>query len=105
MTCRNDYTTCVSQEGLVDTYKEMTEARVSCKRAARKLAHYSDPDLPFYSFESYFPYENSAKSGKISLIENNARFQNGFGSMEHVELKCAYDLKTREVLEIFASEK
>jgi len=104
-TCRNDYTACASQEELVDTYPDMTEAHTSCKRAARKLSSYGDADLPFFSFESYFPYENSAKSGKISLIENNARFQNEFGAMEHVKLKCAYDLKTKKVLEIFASKK
>jgi len=104
-TCRNDYIACASQEELVDTYQDMTEAHTSCKRAARKLSRYGDADLPFFSFESYFPYENSAKSGKISLIENNARFQNEFGAMEHVKLKCAYDLKTKKVLEIFASKK
>jgi len=103
VSCRSDYTACASQEELVDTYKEMTAARVSCKRAAQKLARYGDAELPFYSFGSYFPYENSAKSGKISLTEDDARYQNGFGAMEHVKLKCVYDLQAREVVEIIAS--
>lgn len=76
---------------------------MSCKRAAQKLARYGYAELPFYPFQSYFPYENSAKSGKISLAEDGARFQNGFGAMEHVKLKCVYDLEAREVLEIIAS--
>ncbi|ADH91576.1 hypothetical protein Snov_4311 [Ancylobacter novellus DSM 506] len=101
--CRKDYKSCASQEQLVDIYEGMTQAQTSCKRAARKLARFGDADIPFFAFGTYFPYEGSAKSGKISLIEEDARFQNVYGAMQRVKLKCYYDLETREVVEVTAS--
>lgn len=103
--CRKDYKACTSQEQLVDIYSGLTDARTSCKRAARQLARYGDVDLPFDAFGSYFPYEKSIQSGKISLLEDGARYQNGFGAMQHVQLKCYYDLDAREIIELSGSAK
>jgi hypothetical protein len=64
-----------SQEQLVDYYQGVTDAKTSCKQAARKLARYGDADLPFFAFESYFPIAKSAASGKISLVEDDANIK------------------------------
>ena len=104
-TCRDNYTVCASQDQLVETYKRMNEARSDCKREAQKLARYGDAQLPSLPFLSYFPPESSINTGKISLVENEARYQNGFGAMQHTIVTCIYDLDARDVVEVAAVAK
>ena len=104
-TCRDNYTVCASQDQLVETYKRMNEARSDCKREAQKLARYGDAQLPSLPFLSYLTTESSIDTGKISLVENEARYQNGFGAMQHTIVTCIYDLDAREIVEVSAIAK
>jgi len=105
LTCRDNYTVCASQDQLVENYKRMNEARSDCRREAQKLARYGDAQLPSLPFLSYLTTESSIDTGKISLVENEARYQNGFGAMQHTIVTCIYDLDAREIVEVSAVAK
>ncbi|CAA0112396.1 Uncharacterised protein [Starkeya nomas] len=98
--CHHDYTKCTWQEQLVTKYKRIEEARADCVEVAKKLARYGDAQFPDMPFQGYLPNEKSVDTGKLSLIENDARYQNGFGAWQHVTLTCLYDLDAREVVEV-----
>lgn len=96
--CRKDYTQCRTQEELYNNF-DLIPARVACKSEAKGRANYGDPDFPGSSFvDGYFPSQNTAKTGVITLVENEARFQNAFGAMRRVSIKCTYDLKAEKLL-------
>ncbi|MEE1656745.1 hypothetical protein VB618_11095 [Microvirga sp. CF3062] len=101
--CRQDFRKCTTQDQLVDTYQGMREAHTTCKQAARKLARFGDADLPFYAFETYFPIEKSFATGQISLVETEAKYQNAYGAMQRVRVKCVYDLTNKTVVEVNAA--
>jgi hypothetical protein len=98
--CRKDFRQCTSQEQLVDHYGDLTKGKTSCKIAAKGMARFGDPDFPFFAFGSYFSSERSFETGRIELIETEAKYQNGYGAMQRTRVKCIYDLANKKVLDV-----
>jgi hypothetical protein len=78
----------------------MSSAKAACQIAAKKLAKYSDPKLPWSPFGTFYgPKDNSyVKTGIVLIEEPEAQFQNGFGAMVHSTVTCRYDLNSKQVV-------
>lgn len=96
-TCHSDWTECADNRELANNYNNMSDMRFDCETAAKKQARYGTPKFPAYSFGSFLTEPNFKSSGRITLIETDAQFQNGFGAMAHTRVSCLYDLKSKAV--------
>lgn len=94
-TCVSDYKKCSDNKELIERHESGDHFRLSieCKSAAEKMAKYGAPELPFFSFGSYYAGRSYIDNGTAILIEKNAKFKNGFGATENVTATCFYDLK------------
>ena len=99
--CKTDWRKCADNADLANNYDGMTEAQIRCKRAATSMAKYGTPEFPWvFYFSSYRPGIDYVPSGIAILIENKAKFQNGFGAMAHVKLICEFDLREKKVVNV-----
>lgn len=98
--CKADWSRCQTQEELISNFRGISQARVSCKMAAVDVAKYGTPDFPWIPFAQFYPRENSTETGKITLIDTDVKFQNGFGAMVKSEAECFYDLENERVINI-----
>ncbi|MCG5526833.1 MULTISPECIES: SH3 domain-containing protein [Halorhodospira] len=98
--CHDNWTKCKDNKDLINNYAGITDAQISCERAASELAKYGDPDFPFISFGRFRQGDNYIEEGVIELIENEAKMSNAFGSMLRVRIHCYYDLETEQVVDI-----
>jgi hypothetical protein len=71
-----------------------------------KRAQYGDPKFPWlFPFSTFYKGDQYLKTGIAILIEKDAQYQNGFGAMVHSEVKCTYDLRAKQVLNIEISPR
>jgi hypothetical protein len=96
--CESDWTRCIDNADLMNNYLyHNPEPQVNCKHEAMKRAQYGDPKFPWL--------DQYPKIGIAILIEKDAQYQNGFGAMVHSEVKCTYDLRAKQVLNIEISSR
>lgn len=99
--CREDWSKCETQSDLINNYQGISLAKVMCKMQAEEMAKYGDPDFPWLSFfDTFYKNEKSYQSGRVTLIEPAAKFQNVFGAMAKTRVTCLYDLRTETVVSI-----
>lgn len=100
--CRSDWRKCRDNGDLVNHYGGLYLARAACKEAANDKASYGTPEWPgFWSggaFGTYLRGTNYVTSGIVTLIETDAKFQNGFGAMVRSRVFCEYDLNKEQVV-------
>lgn len=99
-TCKNGWKNCTDNEDLVNNYKDIYKVHSACRTAADREAAYGSPDWPFLPFGSFITGSDAPRTGRLVLIENNAKFENGFGAKMRVKVRCAYDLNTNKVTSI-----
>jgi RNA polymerase subunit RPABC4/transcription elongation factor Spt4 len=99
-TCKTDWTKCVSNAELVNTYSDWSRVQAACKSAANERVKYGTPVWPWLAFGSFRAGNNFVTTGSAIAIEPDAQFQNGFGAMVHSQVICFYDLKARRVTDI-----
>lgn len=95
--CRENWAKCKDNTDIMKNYKNYRDAAYRCKDAANNQASYGTPDWPWGAFETYRTGDSGPKSGEIELIEGHAKFENGFGAMKRVFVRCVYDLNSRKV--------
>lgn len=98
--CQKDWSKCATQADLIEEYEGMTKATVACRMAADRLAKYGDPEWSWVPFGTYLANERSAQTGKVTLIDDQVKFQNGFGAMVRTSARCQYDLAKKEVIHV-----
>jgi hypothetical protein len=103
--CRNDWHKCTSNTDLANNYNGMSLARFDCEYDAKNLAKYGDPKFPTSSFGTFLTGNSFLSTKRITLIEQDAQFQNGFGAMMHVEITCIYDLEAKKVVDVKLSQR
>jgi hypothetical protein len=75
-----------------------------CKDEARRLAKYGEPKFPsLVAFGTFLRGDDYIKTGVVTLFEDEAQFQNGFGAMVHSTVKCKYDLNSEKVVNVSIS--
>ena len=70
-----------------------------CKVEATNQAKFGTPEWPSLYF-SKFHSGTDYRTGNVTLVEPEARFQNGFGAMEHLQVYCRYNLRTKKVISV-----
>lgn len=103
-TCSSDWRRCADNSDLVHNYSGTTVARFRCQTAAAKLAKYGEPKFPSAwdggSFGTFVTGNDFSSTKNIVFYENDAQFQNMFGAMLHVRLRCVYNLEHEQVTDV-----
>jgi hypothetical protein len=58
-----------------------------------------------FFFSSFNSGTNYSSTGIATLIESDAKFQNGFGAMVRSRVVCQYDLRTKKVINVSISDR
>lgn len=103
--CTSDWTKCADNAELVNHYSKWSSVQVDCQQAANEQARYGTPDWPWLSFGRFYKGDNYIKSGIAVAIEQDAKFQNGFGAMVHVTVYCTYDLRNQRVTSVNITQR
>lgn len=99
--CEEDWKQCSDNEQLANNYKKWSYISASCKTAASKMAKFGKPDFPWMAFGTFHTGRSYIDSGIAYAIENEAKFQNAFGTtVNNTRVICEYDLKTDKVLNV-----
>lgn len=98
--CKTDWHLCADNSDLVNNNNSMTSAQVACKTKANDSAKFGSPEWPWFAFGSFYQGSDGPQTGKIRLVEKEAKFQNGFGAMAHVIVNCTYDLTAKTVVDV-----
>jgi len=96
--CVSNWRKCDDTSDLVENNDHIKMARQRCESAAARQANYGEPEFPFFSFTSYYSDEKAIEKGKVTLLEDQAKFENQYGAMAKVEARCIYDLESKSVV-------
>jgi hypothetical protein len=99
-TCTSNWHLCSDNADIANHYSDYSHAKSSCQIEAEKLAKYGSPKWPWVAFGRFYNDGSAVKNGTITLIENDAQFQNGFGAMAHSSVTCTYNLNTKVVTNV-----
>jgi len=104
--CVGDWTRCANNFELTHASDDLVTARGLCAIQAAKLAKFGTPEFSQKPFQNYEPEDNSFKtSGIATMIEPNARYQNMYGAMVHHIVTCKFDLRTKQLVDIYTMSK
>lgn len=103
--CASDWIQCADNAELVNNYSKYYEVQSACKREATDQARYGTPSWPWIPFGTFLKGTDYVTSGKVTAIESDAQFQNGFGAMVHSRVTCSYDLRAHKVLWVTIGER
>jgi hypothetical protein len=101
VSCKKDWTQCNGVPDLAKNWKGFTSARRNCQSAAEEQAKY-DTKWPWTAFKYYV---GEIKDGQLTFVDDEVKYQNGFGAWARVEVHCKYDLQTTKVLNISILER
>lgn len=101
-TCKTDWSKCTDNRDLMDNNKAMGDASYQCKVAAAELARYGTPEFSRVPFSTFYIGSDYITTGIAKLVDKGARFQNGFGAMQHMRVTCTFDLRENKVTDVFA---
>ena len=103
--CKSSWGLCETNEQLAHEYEGFFSARFRCRAAAEKAAKYSTPKWGTVYFSKYFKGNSIKADGSVTLIDEDARFSNGFGAYVAATVDCHFSFKTGEVIDIRITEK
>ena len=89
---------------MANNFSGWSRVKVDCKYEANDRAKHGSPEWPWLMFSSFFP-GNDYSSGTVTLIEPDAKFQNGFGAKVRSRVACKYDLRAKKVIDVSISER
>lgn len=98
--CKTDWRQCHDNTDLATNFHGTRMAAASCHVAAIDQARYGTPTFPLVPFGVFRTGTDGPRTGMITLIENDAKFQNSFGAMARAKVTCRYNLSTETVVSI-----
>ena len=107
-TCKSDWSKCNDNEDLANHWEGFSGTQVDCKFATDARAKYDTPKYasgyPGY-FSRFQPGNSASQTGKILVIDNDVKMQNGFGAWARTQVYCEYDLRNKKVLNISIDDR
>jgi hypothetical protein len=103
-TCKSDWTKCADNRDMANNFDGWFHVQYGCKTAATDRAKYGTPEWPSFFFSSFYPGTNFS-TGIVTLIEPDAKFQNGFGAMVHSRVQCEFDLRADKVINVTIGQR
>lgn len=98
--CKTDWALCTDNADLANHYDKLYRATAACKTAAEDRAKYGSPQWPWFAFGSFVPGTDAPKTGIVTLVEGDAKFQNGFGAMVRSRVACKVNLRSMTVTDV-----
>jgi len=95
--CKTDWKKCTDNAMLVKEFNGIRKIKTACKLQANSQAQYGNPQWTWGIFDTYFIGNDYIKSGLVNLIDNQVKFQNGFGAYKKTQVECIYSLKTNKI--------
>jgi hypothetical protein len=102
--CKRDWQACADNEDYVNIHG--VPSKYLCKSEAEKYARgevdwggWLDPN-----FGSYLTGNSIHTNGSITVIDEVAKFQNGFGAMLRTKTYCQINVRTDEIVQVYFPE-
>lgn len=95
--CKNNWMYCQDNEDMVENYFPLYKAQSACEWETKKLANFGSPQFNWGAFGGYAKGDDYKKLGKVLLIDDDVKFQNGFGAYQRTKIYCVYNLRTSKV--------
>jgi hypothetical protein len=92
-TCATNWMVCTNNTDLVKNNPTWFKIQLACQLAANKAARYGEPKWGWVPFGKYLPGNGYRATGTITAIDDDVRFQNGFGVYGRSRVVCIYDLR------------
>lgn len=102
--CESDWRKCTDNEQLVNNYRGISQAKSACKFAAEDRAKY-ETKFPWVYFGGFNTDGDDYKTGRLKLVEKDAKFQNSYGAMVRTTVECLYDLNQKKVVNVNTRER
>ena len=102
--CKSDFTKCADIRDMANNYGGWSHGEFECKWEADKLAKYGTPEWSWMTFTKFYN-GNDPATGTATLIDDDVKFQNGFGAMVHSRVECQYDFRAKKVINVNISAK
>ena len=99
-TCATNWMVCTNNGDLVENSSIWLKVQVACRLAAEGAARYGEPKWGWISFGRYLRGNDYPKTGVVTAIDEDVRFQNGFGVYGRSRVICVYDLKNQLVINV-----
>lgn len=93
--CKTDWSACTTTEMLIENYSEVSQIQKKCEKATGMLAKWDYQFTYTPAYSSYYNSPSDLKEGKLRLIDDDVKFQNGFGAWRRISVVCYYDLKAK----------
>jgi hypothetical protein len=100
--CKTDWSKCADNADIANNFEGYSSAGRACRRQAEDMAKFGTPEWPWFAFGSFYP---GPITGIVTLIEPDAKFQNGFGAMARSRVVCKYDLRSKTVIDVTVSTR
>ena len=100
LSCKTDWTKCADNADMANNFKGWFDVKYDCWKQAADMAKYGTPEFPSLFYFSSFRPGTDFSTGKVTVIENDAKYQNGFGAMARSRVVCDYDLNTHKVINV-----
>jgi hypothetical protein len=99
--CKANYRDCKNNTDVADiNVSVQIDGKVACKRAAEEAANW-DVDWGGWldpNFGSYITGTSARDEGYVTLIDDVAKYQNGFGAWRRATTRCMYMIDNKQAL-------
>lgn len=105
--CKTQWKLCTDNGDMANNYENWSWVKGRCGEAADKTAKYDDPKWSWKTFSYIIRGDDYPKTGIVTLVDQDVKFQNKFGTYVKSKVTCEYDLNKGdkgEVLNVQAME-
>jgi hypothetical protein len=93
--CKSEWIACSTTEMLMNNYSGVSQIQEQCEKATGMLAKWDYQFTYSPPYTSFYDSASDLKDGKLRLVDDDVKFQNGFGAWRRISVVCYYDLKTK----------
>lgn len=93
--CKTDAEKCLTTEMLMNSFQGVSEIRNICTKSVKAVAKWDYQFQSAVHFTSYYDSRSDLKEGIVRLIDDDVKFQNGFGAWKTMRVTCHYNIKSK----------
>ena len=105
--CASDWQACADNHDMATHHTGWRDVLRACQDETNYAARFGQPDwgAPDAPFPTYAAGRDFPRTGRVTVVEPNVRFQDGLGGYIDAEVRCSYDLSTAEVTALAIDER
>jgi hypothetical protein len=93
--CKRNAEKCLTTKMLMDSFQGVSEIRKICVNSVKSVAKWDFQFQYVTPFPSYYNSVDDLKNDTIRLVDDNVKFQNGFGAWRTMKVTCHYKIKSK----------